>query len=646
MSLRRKLVYLHAAFAAFAVAAAFATVHGVQVRVNGAVRSFQGLVDHSISVDQIRVDLREQVHDLREIVDRRREISAAYLARRDACFIRLTEVARFAARHSDESDWRGVVDLGQRLREDSERCLALTRASQPSEGKAVLAEEIEADVAAALDTRLRNIRTSLDARRRQSGNQILATNAQLLGLAVMIGVTGVGLLAVGVFVIRRSFISPLAALRTATREFGEGNLDYRVTVSSKDELGALGASLNTMASSLRVSQTKYKSLFENLRDAVIICDSAGIVVECHDSDTKLLGVSPEASLGRHLLEVWPAWASAGSDWGLLVARVAANGERSSAVAVNLPRQDGKSTLVDVVAYPVQYAEVRYTAILLRDVTDRQRLQRLVRRSETMEAAGTFARGIAHDFRNFLNSAVSTLSLIESQAGNSRNSELVQTAIRSCQHATALSKRLSAFADIDQGNPEVHRLGEIVELILSALDEPFLAALRIRNDCDRSVAVRMDQDHLTQVVLNLIHNAREAMPDGGDLRIATDTVIAANPIERSAPSRYAVLTVADTGCGMDDSVKERLFEPLFTTKARDRRAGRGLGLAVVYAVVNNAGGFIQVDSEIGVGTTFRVYLPSGEEIVSPGPRQTSGPTSKTDTRARDRRPRSVAPDSGR
>ena len=133
---------------------------------------------------------------------------------------------------------------------------------------------------------------------------------------------------------------------------------------------------------------------------------------------------------------------------------------------------------------------------------------------------------------------------------------------------------------------------------------------------------MDRDHLTQVVLNLIHNAREAMDDAmddgmdedkealGELRITKESTMTVDPIENAAPSLHAVLTVADTGCGMTAEVAERLFEPLFTTKPRGRDGRRGMGLAVIDAAVRNSGGFIQVDSELGRGTTFRIYVPAG------------------------------------
>ncbi|MCH7813314.1 MAG: HAMP domain-containing protein, partial [Planctomycetes bacterium] len=607
MTLRRKLIYLHTAFAVFAVGAAFFTIYGVQLHVRGALTSFERLVDQSILADRLRVAAQRQLVEMHDIVSRRKAVNAAYLARRDVFFTRLTEMATFAAQRPDREDWQSLLSLKRELHEELDRCLALLDESRDDEAETLLTGRIEAELMSALDTRLQDLTKVLNEDRWTVGNKFLTTDTQLLLLAIVIGATGVGLVAVGAIVVRRWLIAPVARLHEATRQYANGRLDYRVEVSSNDELGSLASSLNEMASSLQTSQTKYRSLFENLRDAVIICDSGGAVVECRDSDTGLLGLAPEAAIGRRLVDIWPQWQSPTWDWGLVIARVAAGGERLRGVDVELPLADGRKAIVDVVAYPIEYSHTRYAAILLRDVSERHRLQGLVRRSETMEATVTFAQGVAHDFKNLLNSAVTTLSLKPDPA-EAKDDQRAQTALRACKQAARLARRLSEFAANDRGSPELLNLSETVELILDSLDEPFLAPLRVRTEIGRSVQVKMDRDHLTQIVLNLIHNAREAMPQKGELFLATGTEVTTNPVARQASSTYAVLTVADTGCGMSPEVMQRLFEPFFSTKPRGPSGRRGLGLSVVYAAVNNAGGFVQVESQLGVGTTFRVFLP--------------------------------------
>ncbi|MFQ5495389.1 MAG: ATP-binding protein, partial [Phycisphaerae bacterium] len=611
MSLRRKLIFMHATFMAFAVAAAAATVYGVQLHVRNTVNALDQLVDESNRVDRLRVDAQQQFVWLHEIASGRGEINDSYLARSDAFFTRLEEAGHFAAQGRDDSDWRHIVGLGQSLRATSQRCLDLVRASRNEEALRLLTTRIERDLMVALNTRLDDVKKFLDDARRRSLERVEATNVQLYGLAALIALTCLGFLIVATAMVRRWLIEPITDLQTATQEFGKGRLDHRVALSADDEFGALGQALNEMASSLGATQRKYRSLFENLRDAVIILDPDGHVVECRDSDTRVLGIAPERTLGRRLLDIWPEWSSAAVDWNDVVSRVARGGRHFRALDVALPPRGDQRAIVDVIAYPIEYAEARYVAIVLRDATERDQLQRLGRRSETMEAAVTLAQGIAHDFKNLLNSAVTTLSLIADQGGDSKDAARIQTALRACRQAAGLSRRLLGFATADEGNPEMLSLGEMVRLILGSLDEPFLAPLDVRVECDRPVRVRMDKDQLTQIILNLIHNAADAMPDGGRLSITIGEAVTANPIGRRPPSPHAVLAVSDTGCGMTPEVKQRLFEPLFTTKGRGRHGRRGMGLAVVYAAVRNADGFIQVDSEVGRGTTIRIHLPSVE-----------------------------------
>ncbi len=614
MTLRRKLIYLHSVFAAFAVVAAAATIYGAQVHVQVAINSLTQLVDQLNLVDRLRVDAQSELVQLHQIVDRRREVSASYLARRDAFFTQLEEAARFAAGRQESSNWGTIAELAAALRDETARCLGLVKESDFTGAEVMLGAQIESPLFAELDARLHNVRISLDDARRRSVNRVLVSNDQLFSLAAVIVASCAVLLVIASTMIRRWLIGPITQLHSAANEFGNGNLSYRVAFRSSDELGTRGSALNDMASSLAVSQMKYKSLFENLHDAVVICDSVGSVVECHDSDTQVLGVAAGDAVGRHVLENWPQWRQAAMDWNLVVACVAATGAQQRAVDLELPLADGKSAVVDVVTYAVEYGDSRYAAIVLRDVSERHRLQRLSRRAETMEATVTFSQGIAHDFKNLLNSAVTTLSLMDQAKTDARDRERLQTALRACQHAASLSRRLMTFASSDEGNPELIDLGEMVELILGSLDEVFLAPMDVQTNLERSVTVCVDRDHLTRAILNLVRNAGDAMPGGGDLRISTGWVTTANPITRRAPSLHAVLTVADTGYGMTDEVKERLFEPLFTTKERGLRSGRGMGLAVTYGAVRNADGFIQVDSEVGVGTTFRVYLPEGSGVA--------------------------------
>jgi signal transduction histidine kinase len=282
---------------------------------------------------------------------------------------------------------------------------------------------------------------------------------------------------------------------------------------------------------------------------------------------------------------------------------------------DLPLACGGTTdqgaIVDLIAYPIEFAEERYVAIVLRDVTERRRLERQTRLTEAMEATVTLARGVAHDFNSLLTSAIGSLSTVTSEAGNGRAADRVRRALRACDQAVGLSRALLSFAGGDRGNPEVLRLRETVELILESMEEAFFENIRLQTDLDETVCARIDRDQFTQIVLNLVQNAREAMPAGGQLRLEILRGRVTSSGTTDAPPTHAILSISDTGCGISPETEKRLFEPFFSTKDEGTGRRRGMGLATVYAAVKNANGAVQVDGKPGIGATFRVCLPLAE-----------------------------------
>jgi len=623
-SLRRRLTLLLAVSALFAVVASFAIIQAIRLHVGSAAATFQRSMAQSTQVDQLLVDARDQVVKLREVSEGWRAPNESYSADRDAFFLRLDDFARFAPARLPEPDREDLLRLSRTLREEFDRCLQADRGSSPGAARQMLDERMEHDLLAALESRLQGIRGRLDEFRDRSVDDLAATNNLVLILAAVVGAGGAGLVVVGAALVRRWLIVPISQLQRAVEEFGKGNLERRVRLDGQDELGALGDSFNAMATSLvkaqsdlRTSEAKYRSLFENLRDAVVICDSHARVVEFHDGDAGLLGCPAQADLGRPVLDVWPHWRSGAIDWPALLDRVIGAGAPYRTTDAALGTGGGEpGGIVDVLAYPVAYASERFAAIVLRDVTERHRLEQQARRTEAMEATVTLARGIAHDFNNLLTSATATLSFLEPVVNDPKQREQIRSASRACWQAAALASRLVNFASTSEGHPQVFCLKEMVDLILGSLDPTFLGRIRVQCACDDSVLVKMDRDQLTQVILNLIRNAGEAMPDGGDLRISVESRTVRPPTKRGPPADYATLVVADTGCGMSPEVRRRIFEPFFTTKGRGAHRGRGMGLAVVYAVVKNAGGFIHVDSRPGAGSQFTVHLPLGKGAAEP------------------------------
>jgi nitrogen-specific signal transduction histidine kinase/CheY-like chemotaxis protein len=258
----------------------------------------------------------------------------------------------------------------------------------------------------------------------------------------------------------------------------------------------------------------------------------------------------------------------------------------------------------------------------RDITERRHLEDQLRQAQKMEAVGRLAGGLAHDFNNLLTAVTGYAEILVNRLEpGDRNRKELEQILKAGQRATSLTQQLLAFSRRQRLEPKVLDLNAIVADL-----EKMLRRL-IGEDIDLTVAlapdlgcVEADPSQVGQVLMNLVVNARDAMPRGGKLTIATANreVAEADARVDLAVGSYVTLAVGDTGCGMDAETKARIFEPFFTTKSADN--GTGLGLSMVYGVVKQTGGHIVAESEVGAGTTFTIYLPrvhvSNEEAQEP------------------------------
>jgi len=255
-----------------------------------------------------------------------------------------------------------------------------------------------------------------------------------------------------------------------------------------------------------------------------------------------------------------------------------------------------------------------------DVTDRRSLEAQLRQSHKMEAIGVLAGGIAHDFNNLLTAigGYTELVLHTLDDRDARREDLQEVA-KGVQRAAAVTRQLLAVSRRQVLEPSVLDLNDVVadvqKLLRRTIPENIQLLLELSPVLD---PVRADRGQLEQVVLNLAINAGDAMPRGGELRLATDTIDVDDAWAHRHPpmpaGRYVRLVVSDTGVGIPPETQARIFEPFFTTKARGE--GTGLGLATVYGIVKQSDGFIWVDSQVGRGTTFEIYLPIAHAAVEP------------------------------
>lgn len=620
MTLRQRLVLVHTSFAVFALLAAIATIYAVQHQIQRAARQFETLVDEVSHLDRCRSDVQTLDVHLHELLAGTREADEDFVRYASGVVTRLREVAQFSsppepAGESAELQLRALVE---RLDVRLDQMLEIVGSRDMARAQTLFKTEIESELLERIQAALRRQRQEVESSRRHASLSMLRQDSRMLLLAGAVGVAGVALVVAGMLIVRRRLVQPIEVLQATARTFAAGDLSHRADLPIDDELGQLAGALNGMAGALQRSQRKYRSLFENLRDTVVICDPGGVIREAHGGDAALLPKPAEQIVGSRIESVWPEAVLGELTWDSLFERVRRSDRPVRLTDIRLHSGSEASGVVDVVAYRVSYEETEFAAVVLRDVTERRRLQRAAQRAETMEAAVNFARGIAHDFKNLLHSVQISLTGISEQTDEERTRARAGTATEACRQAASLAKRLSRFSSADEGQPEILRIADTTRMIVDALDRELFAGVDVRLELNEDASVFVDRDQFTQILLNLVYNALEAMGGRGTLTVALRSQSFANPLTGRSASPHIVLSVTDSGVGISPEALERVFEPLFSTKERSSAGPRGMGLAVVYAAVTCAGGFVQIDSVPGKGTEVSVYLPIAP---TPASRQT-------------------------
>jgi hypothetical protein len=275
------------------------------------------------------------------------------------------------------------------------------------------------------------------------------------------------------------------------------------------------------------------------------------------------------------------------------------------------KKDGTVITVELTSHGVEFGGRRAELVLVHDITDRQRLEDQLRQAQKMEAVGLLAGGVSHDFNNVLTAIIGYANLLQLKlsAGDPLRA-YADNILSTSQRAAQLTQGLLTFSRKQVINPAAVELNSVISRIGRLLRRLIREDIELRLDlCDADATIMADSIQLEQVIMNLATNARDAMPDGGTLTMATNIV----RIEGAAagegvpkPGAYVRLTVSDTGIGMDERTRARIFEPFFTTKELGK--GTGLGLAMVYGAVVQHSGFIETESAPGTGTSFHVHFP--------------------------------------
>jgi PAS domain S-box-containing protein len=366
------------------------------------------------------------------------------------------------------------------------------------------------------------------------------------------------------------------------------------------------------AKRLRQGEARLRSLFENALDVIAVLDPSGGVLFTGPSAERILGYGQGSLGGRSLLDLVHPDDRDGCDAKFREAR--ATPQTPSRLEARIRRADGQWLWMDIALQLRELAPGSEALVAsLRDVTERRALEARLQQAQRLETIGQLAGGVAHDFNNLLTAVLANLSILDSTLPvGAAGREEVRDATLAAERATRLVRQLLTFARQQVVAPRQVDLNESVEAMDRLLGRIIGEHIARQTRLSPGLwPVRIDPSQLEQVLVNLVVNARDAMPGGGVLTVATANVLL-SPGERSPeavdvpPGAWVRLTVEDTGHGMDESTLSRIFEPFFTTKEKGR--GTGLGLATVHGTVQQAGGHVRVQSAPGAGTRFTVWLP--------------------------------------
>lgn len=382
------------------------------------------------------------------------------------------------------------------------------------------------------------------------------------------------------------------------------------------------------------SREYFQSLIEQARDLITVVDARGVILYQSPSSMPVLGMSPESLVDRTFFD-FVLDEDVGRARALLAAAFDGNEDAPSAEFA-LRNANGAARTLDVVASRIpSVGGSRRVVLNSRDITDRlhatealRKSDDQLRQSQKMEAVGRLAGGIAHDFSNVLTVITGACERLQDRVGAAPGAATdIESILRNADRAASLTRQLLAFSRQQTLAPQPLDINTLVKKATHLLKRLIGEHIELALDLTSSVvAVEADPTQLEQVLMNLAINARDAMPEGGALKIGVRTVIVDSVFAAShppmVPGTFVLLEVGDTGTGMSPETLARAFEPFFTTK--DPAHGTGLGLSTVYGIVKQSGGYIWIDSELGRGTTFHIFLPPTalQPISAEPPKQTA------------------------
>ncbi len=375
----------------------------------------------------------------------------------------------------------------------------------------------------------------------------------------------------------------------------------------------------TTETARRSSESLFRSVWENSVDGMRLTDENGTIVAVNDAFAHLVGLPVKQLEGRPFTITYDA----STDWDMMLQAHRENfraGRLQGKRARDYVLHDGRSVVFEITdSYVELGGKPRLLLSLFRNVTEQRRLEEQFRQSQKMEAIGQLAGGIAHDFNNILTVVLGHATLLTMQKMEPKAMVSAQQIKQASERAAGLTRQLLAFGRKQVAQPQPIDLNQLVggmsEMLARLLGDDI--SLQI-NFSGEPAVVEADSGMMEQILLNFSVNSRDAMPKGGQLNIRVshrliDDAYARQFVE-ARPGKFVCLSHADSGDGIPPEILSRIFEPFFTTKELGK--GTGLGLATVFGIVKQHQGWIQVESELGKGTTFHVFLPATDLPIAP------------------------------
>ncbi len=359
----------------------------------------------------------------------------------------------------------------------------------------------------------------------------------------------------------------------------------------------------------------YADFLGQTREAVVATNLPGMIVFWNEGASRLFGWRSDEVIGRLAADVFDPVMAASFDTAR--AEVFAKGEWTGELRIR--NRKGQELIVESRQLSLRggAGQARLRLCITTDITDRKRLEEQFLRSQRMEGIGLLAAGIAHDLNNMLAPILLASSMLREHVSDPMAIGLLGTLEKSAERGANLVRQIVAFAHGSSGEHRTLQVKHVLHDVAAVVTGTFPKSVRLEDRVSPDLcSIRANPTQIHQVLLNLCVNARDAMPEGGTLRLRAEnrvlTVGAAEAIPGARPGVFVVLQVEDTGTGIAPDVFVRMWEPFFTTKASGK--GTGLGLATVRGIVENHGGFIEVSTARDVGSSFRIFLPviEGEE----------------------------------